>query len=159
MGNCCNNHTKYNNLSHIKTEDEYLKCILQHLSRVQNKIDLFSEKNKTSYQLANMKHNNDDDWNEKYVSYEKEQFYITFGNVLLQMKMIMEEYYMVKNYKSAEDGNGKDGNNSQFNFESKNFNADTAVSFMQELLECEEEKGDKSKLNFTREEIANKIFS
>ena len=71
----------------------------------------------------------------------------------------MEEYYMVKNYKSAEDGNGKDGNNSQFNFENKNFNADTAVSFMQELLECEEEKGDKSKLNFTREEIVNKIFS
>lgn len=157
MGNCCNNHTKYNNLSHIKTEDEYLKCILQHLSRVQNKIDLFSEKNKTSYQLANTTHNNGDDWKEKYVSYEKEQFYITFGNVLLQMKMLMEEYYMVKNYKSAEDGNGKDSN-SQFNFENKSFNADTAVSFMQKLLEYEE-IGDKSVLNFKREQIANEVFS
>ena len=157
MGNCCNNHTKYNNLSHIKTEDEYLKCILQHLSRVQNKIDLFSEKNKTSYQLTNTTHNNGDDWKEKYVSYEKEQFYITFGNVLLQMKMLMEEYYMVKNYKSAEDGNGKDGSG-QFNFENKSFNADTAVNFMKKLLECEE-TGDKSSLNFKREQIANEIFS
>ena len=156
MGNCCNNHTKFNNLSHIKTEDAYLKCILQHLSRVQTKIDLFSEKNKSNYQLSSVSTSNNDDWKEKYVSYEKEQFYITFGNILLQMKMLMEEYYMFKNYKSSEEGSVKDIN--QFNFENKSFNSETAVGFMQDLLEYEE-IGDKSLLNLKREQIANKIFS
>ena len=155
MGNCCNNHTKFNNLSHIKTEDAYLKCVLQHLSRVQAKIDLFSEKNKTNYQLSSVS-NNTDDWKEKYVSYEKEQFYITFGNILLQMKMLMEEYYMFKNYKSSDDAHAQDPN--QFNFQNKSFNSETAVAFMQDLLEYEE-IGDKSLLNLKREQIANKIFS
>ena len=136
---------KQHDLSHIKTEGAYLNVIMSHLNRVQEKLYLFSRKKTTKSKNDSIFIKPNTNNNDNHQSYENEHFYILFANTLLQMKILMEEYYSHKitnlNYTNS-------------SFQNKIFDFDKAIPFLEKLLDFEN-KGELEKLKDYNE---NKIF-
>jgi hypothetical protein len=149
MGNNGLFSNKQNDLSHIKTEGAYLNVIMSHLNRVQEKLYLLSRKKKIKSKKDSIfiKPNNN---NENHQSYENERFYILFANTLLQMKILMEEYYSHK-LTNLNETNSR--------FQNKIFDFDKAIPFLENLLDTENKGDIKTLKNYNENKIFEKMFT
>ena len=163
MGNCCGERANLNDLSYIKTLDVYLKCVLDNLSRVQEQIATHAQMVKNNNIRKIRDSTNQKNSLEQCISYEREQFDILFGNALLKLKIIIEDYYNYTNYLKETNDNVKNQtpqrkNNYEIDYSQKEFNFDTAVPFLQKLLDTEE-IADKRRLEELNNSMIDSIFT
>lgn len=165
MGNCCGERANLNDLSYIKTLDVYLKCVLDNLSRIQEQIASHSQMVKNNNQRKIRDSTNQKNGFEHCISYEREQFDILFGNALLKLKIIIEDYYNYTNYlKETNDNNNAKNpvpqrkNDYEIDYSTKEFNFNTAVPFLQKLLDTEE-IADKKILEELNNSMIDSVFT
>lgn len=164
MGNCCGEgRTKLTDLSYITSIDVYFKTILDNLTRVQKMLNDFSIQLKDKINLKrNVEYSNID--KSLFISYEMEQFYILFGNTLLKLKIIMENYSNYKKEEGLEENKRssivpKEQSALQIDFSKKKFNLSTAVPYLERVLDTENypERSIKT-LELLNKEMANELF-
>ena len=145
MGNCCCHRDIENDLSYIKGLDDYLKCVLENLKRIQDESMRYSKNNK-----------------ESKLTFEREQFYIVYGNLLLKMKIVLEDYYFYEKNKEANPTTPVGETEEDFAthyevYKGKKFDLDSALQYLQKVLDCEKE-GEKEEIEHYDNILMNSLF-
>jgi len=122
MGNecCCNRKVEEDESSKIQSLDNYLIYLLNKISEIQQIVSEYSGQN------------DPDNYNNPYtISFEQYQFYIKLNNVLIKLKILLEDY------KYSREANNTSSYKSQMDFKYKIFNLDKGKDYLNKILETQ----------------------
>jgi hypothetical protein len=122
MGNecCCNRKVEEDESSKIQSLDNYLIYLLNKISEIQQIVSEYSGQN------------DPENYNNPYtISFEQYQFYIKLNNVLIKLKILLEDY------KYSREANNTSSYKSQMDFKYKIFNLDKGKDYLNKILETQ----------------------
>ena len=106
-------------MSKIKTLDSFLIYLLNKISEIQQIVSEYSGEN------------NEDNLNSPYIiSFEQYQFYIKLNNILIKLKILLEDY---KYSQSNDNSTFKN----QITFKNKEFNLKKGKDYLKKILETQ----------------------
>ena len=123
MGNecCCNRKVEEDESSKIQSLDNYLIYLLNKISEIQQIVSEYSGQN------------DPDNYNNPYtISFEQYQFYIKLNNVLIKLKILLEDYKYAKQV-----NNNTSSYKSQIDFKDKKFNLEKGKDYLNKILETQ----------------------